>query len=481
MKAMRFLTVDLGASTGKVCVFEKRGTTIKYNEMKRFPTRGLFLLTDRGPMLFWNLPRFFEEVLDALDQDNFVSVGVDAWGVDFGLFDAYGRLLGLPLHYRDVQNKNTMNIFPLDLDKLFQKTGIQPMPINSLFRLYSMVVKNDPLLQSADVFLMIPDIINYWLTGEKSCEYTIATTSQCFSVLTNDWAYDVLDLLNIPRRLFPPVTRPGMVLGHCVCGRYKTTKVIATASHDTAAAISAIPFEKKAIYISLGTWALVGIEIEKPILTREARIMGFTNEGGTAGLNFHANKPGLWLVEECNKEWRLSHEQIVELACAAPEFVAFFDPEDPLLFEPGDMVNKLLQCLRLIKTKEGISKDVGMLARCIFENLAFCYQHAIQKLEYLTKTTYDTIHIVGGGARNQLLCQFIADVTGKTIVVGPYEATSIGNALVQLIGLEEIGNIAEGREIVSRSFSSEIKTLEPKNTEIWEKAYRKWVNIVEKS
>ncbi|MEM2567653.1 MAG: FGGY family carbohydrate kinase, partial [Candidatus Bathyarchaeia archaeon] len=237
---MRVLAVDLGATSGKICIIEKKRQRLNHYEISRFATRGLTLLTKLRPILFWNLPRFFEQMLAVISSEKILAVGIDSWGVDFGLFDAWGRLIGLPVHYRDPRTINIMDKLPISTESLFYRTGISPMPINSLFQLYAMVLQNDPVLNIARVFLMIPDIFNFWLTGECFCEYTIATTSQCLSLQGYSWAYDILEVFNIPREIFPPIIKPGVIIGQNKYPGLGKFKVIATASHDTAAAIASI-------------------------------------------------------------------------------------------------------------------------------------------------------------------------------------------------------------------------------------------------
>lgn len=472
---MRVLAVDLGATSGKICIIEKKRQRLNHYEISRFATRGLTLLTKLRPILFWNLPRFFEQMLAVISSEKILAVGIDSWGVDFGLFDAWGRLIGLPVHYRDPRTINIMDKLPISTESLFYRTGISPMPINSLFQLYAMVLQNDPVLNIARVFLMIPDIFNFWLTGECFCEYTIATTSQCLSLQGYSWAYDILEVFNIPREIFPPIIKPGVIIGQNKYPGLGKFKVIATASHDTAAAIASIPVEKNTLYISLGTWALIGAEVCEPILTLEAMEAGFTNEGGVEKINFHANRTGLWLIEECNYEWGLSYEEIVKLAEKATPFQVFFNPNEPKLLIPGRVTNAIKEYFR--KQLGRAPKNIGEIFRTIFENLVLSYKYTILKLEQITKKQYNLIYIVGGGIKNRLITQMIADATGKVVLLGPSDAASIGNGIIQFIALGELSDLCEGRQLVNKSFPWQ--SLSPKNTDVWEKAYKKWLEIVE--
>jgi rhamnulokinase len=368
---------------------------------------------------------------------------VDTWGVDFALLDENGRLVSLPYHYRDVRTKGVMKkaFEVVPKDEIFQRTGIQFMEINTLYQLYSMVLSNDPFLKTAKHLLMIPDVFNFWLSGEMVSEYTIASTSQCYSVPDGEWAYDLLEKLSIPTEIFPKVVPPGTILGKCRVK--KGINVIATACHDTASAVVAVPLEGEGIYISSGTWFLVGTELERPLLSKEALERNFTNEGGYGKIRFLKNATGMWLLEECNRIWKKDYSEIIE------------------------SVRNYLE-----RTGQKILERIGEISRLIFESLAFNCRWIVEQIKELTGKRYGKIHVVGGAVRNDLLMSFIASATGKTVVAGPVDATPIGNALVQLITLGAIANINEARKIVKESF--ELKTFEPENMEEWNEGYEEW-------
>ena len=417
--------------------------------------------------------------MGVVKQRKAASLAVDSWGVDFALLDSQGRLISLPVHYRDQRTKGVMEqtFAKLGEKRIYERTGIKSMPFNTLYQLYSMVLQNDEQLKLAQTFLMIPDLFNFWFTGEKVCEYTIASTSQCYSVPQKEWAYDLLETLSIPTTIFPEVVSPSTVLGGLKFGERKT-RVIATACHDTASAVAAVPFEGPGIYISSGTWSLIGTEVEEPILSEQAMKYGFTNEGGVNCIRFLKNATGMWLIEECNRAWGLDYGEIVALAAKAPSFPGFINPDDHELLFPGKMSEKILDYLA--KTGQTIPNDVGVLARLIFESLVLNYKYVVERLEQALSKSFEVIHIVGGAARNDLVNQFLANATKKEVVAGPYEAAAIGNALVQFIALGEISGLEEGRRLVRNSF--ELKRFSPKKdeVEVWEEAYAKWKQLTGK-
>lgn len=467
--AVKVLSIDLGATNGKIYEVELKDR-LTVEEIKRFRTEGTFLPGKDREHFVWNLPGFYEEIKGVLETSDALSVGVDTWGVDFALLDENGRLVSLPYHYRDVRTKEVMKkafeIVPKD--EIFQRTGIQFMEINTLYQLYSMVISNDPFLKTAEHLLMIPDVFNFWFSGEMVSEYTIASTSQCYSVPDREWAFDLLEKLSIPTEIFPKVVPPGTVLGKCRVK--KGMKVIATTCHDTASAVVAVPFEGEGIYISSGTWFLVGTELERPLLSKKALERNFTNEGGYGKIRFLKNATGMWLLEECNRIWKKDYSEIIESARNAPGFQAFLDPDREEFLHPGNMLERIRNYLE--RTGQKILERIGEISRLIFESLAFNCRWIVEQIKELTGKRYGKIHVVGGAVRNDLLMSFIASATGKTVVAGPVDATPIGNALVQLITLGAIANINEARKIVKESF--ELKTFEPENMEEWNEGYEEW-------
>lgn len=470
---MKVISIDLGGTSGRVVLVEKKGSKLSLREIARFRTRGMFLPTKERNLLVWNTPKFYEELLNILNglEEDVESLGIDSWGVDFVLLDSKGRLMFLPYHYRDERIMGVMEIVieKLGRRKIYEETAIQFMPINTLYQLYSMIMSNDPLLDIARTFLMIADLFNYWLSGETVCEYTLATTSQCYSVPKNEWAFDILRDLSIPIDIFPEVVKPGTVLGKAK-NIAKNIKVIATACHDTASAVVAVPFEGEGIYISSGTWSLIGIESDEPIVNEKSLLNDFTNEGGVGKIRFLKNTTGMWILEECNREWNLNYSEIMKKASSAKPFIAFIDPDDERYLLPGEMTKKISEYLK--ETNQNIPENIGEFARLIFENLAFNYKWVIEKLEEIVERSFDTIYIVGGASRNDLVNQFTANVTGKRVVAGPYEATSLGNAMIQLITIGEISDMKEARKLIKESFPC--REFLPEETGIWEDKYYQW-------
>ena len=470
---MKVISIDLGGTSGRVVLVEKKGSKLSLREIARFRTRGMFLPTKERNLLVWNTPKFYEELLNILNglEEDVKSLGIDSWGVDFVLLDSKGRLMFLPYHYRDERIMGVMEIVieKLGRRKIYEETAIQFMPINTLYQLYSMVMSNDPLLDIARTFLMIADLFNYWLSGETVCEYTLATTSQCYSVPKNEWAFDILRALSIPTDIFPEVVKPGTVLGKAK-NIEKDIKVIATACHDTASAVVAVPFEGEGIYISSGTWSLIGIESDEPIVNEKSLLNDFTNEGGVGKIRFLKNTTGMWILEECNREWNLNYSEIIKKASSAKPFIAFIDPDDGRYLLPGGMTKKISEYLK--ETNQNIPENIGEFARLIFENLAFNYKWVIEKLEEIVERSFDTIYIVGGASRNDLVNQFTANVTGKRVVAGPYEATSLGNAVIQLITLCEISDMKEARKLIKESFPC--REFLPEEASLWEDKYYQW-------
>ena len=475
--AQKVVTVDLGATGAKISSFELKDGKLIHEELGRFRTQGLILRTGKDFSLVWNLPRFYEEIVKIITELNieFESLAVDTWGVDYALLDSKGRLLSLPYHYRD---KRTVGIMEKALERIgkeriYDRTGIQFMPINTLYQLYSMVLSEDELLNMADTFLMIPDLLNYWFTGEKVCEYTISSTTQFYDYRNETWAWDILEDLSIPLKIFPKIVKPGTILGESEVNGRKF-KVVATTSHDTASAVVGVPFEKRGIYISSGTWSLVGVELEKPLVNEKSMEMNFTNEGGYGGrIRFLKNATGMWLIEQCNEKWKMSYGEMIDLARSGGRFSAFLDPDHTDFLLPGDMENKI--AANLEKTGQKVPRDRGTFVRMLYENIVFNYKWIVESLESILSTEFEVIHVVGGASRNEFLNGLIADATGKMVIAGPHEATSYGNAMVQMMALNWLDNLEEARDVLRNSV--ELKVFEPKDTAVWNDMYEKWVKI----
>jgi rhamnulokinase len=419
---------------------------------------------------------------------NLASAGLDTWGVDFGLLAADDGLLGNPFHYRDSRTNGMLEAaFRIEpRDEIYRQTGIQFMQLNSLFQLLAMALSGSPVLAATKSFLNMPDLFNFWLTGRKASEFTIATTTQCYDPCACAWARPMLERLGIPSDIFQPVVQPGEVLETIRPGLAEEIgcgplKVIASASHDTAAAVAAVPASAPDyIYLSSGTWSLMGIEIDEPIISAQSLEYNFTNEGGVGGtFRFLKNIMGLWLVQECRREWAhagqsYSYDEITRMASEAPAFGPLVSVSDSLFLPPGGMPSRIQAFCQ--KTGQHVPQTRGEIVRCALESLALEYRLVAERLDILRGRRQPVIHIIGGGSQNTLLNQFTADATGRTVIAGPVEATAIGNVLVQAMALGVLPSLAEGRALVRRSF--DVKVFEPKDTAAWDTAYERYKGLL---
>jgi rhamnulokinase len=417
-------------------------------------------------------------------QPRVASMGVDTWGVDFGLLDAKGLLIENPYHYRDKRTEGMMDkAFSLmPKDQIYQHTGIQFMPFNSVFQVLALKMQHPEVLAKTQHLLLMPDLVTYFLTGDVSVEYTIASTSQMMDMATGQWSEPVLKALDLPVGILPKVVRPGSAKGTLRKAVVKelgtgSVPVIAVGTHDTASAVAAVPAGVAAgtwAYLSSGTWSLMGIEAPKAVINATTSKLSFTNEGGVGGtIRVLKNIMGLWLVQECRRFWagqgeELDYSQITQMASKAKPFQGAIYIEHGEFLSPGRMPEKINQVLR--STGQAEISDKGQMVRVVLESLALRYAEVMDSLEKLAGHKIDVLHIVGGGIKNELLNQFAADATGKTVVTGPVEATVLGNVLMQAAATGQIKSLAEGRSIVAKSF--ETKTYQPKEQAAW-KAFRK--------
>ncbi|HEX6709737.1 MAG TPA: rhamnulokinase family protein [Rubrobacter sp.] len=464
-----YLAVDLGAESGRVLLGRFDGERMSVEEVHRFPNVPVWV----SGAIYWDALRIFQEVKTGLakggEAGDISGVAVDSWGVDFALLDGEGELLSNPRNYRDPRTDGMMEqAFRLvPREEIYYKTGIQFMQINTLYQLLAM--RDSPLLETADRLLLIPDLLNYWLTGEKVGEFTNVTTTQLYDLHAGDWARDVAGDMQIPGHIFPRIVQPATHLGPLLyevadeTGLAEGTTVTAAASHDTASAVVAVPAEgENFAYISSGTWSLVGVETPGPVLTSEAMHSNFTNEGGFGGkTRFLKNVMGLWLLQECRRQWiregrEFSYEELARLAEDAPSG-PLVDPDHPAFLAPGDMASRIKSFCE--ETGQRPPEEPAAVARCVFESLALKYGHAIEQAEGLTGQTIGTINVVGGGSQNALLCQLTAGAAQLPVVAGPVEATAIGNVMVQAFAQDKVGSLEEMRAVVRDSF--EVSTYEP--------------------
>jgi rhamnulokinase len=480
--------VDLGAQSGRVAVGRFDGERLGVTEVHRFANVPVRV----RDTLNWDILAVYRDVLDGLraagrEAGHVDSIAVDSWGVDFALVDAKGRLVQNPVHYRDARRARAMDdaLARVPARELYNRTGIQLMPINTVFELAAMATERDPALDGAKTMLLIPDLIHYWLCGSTTSELTNATTTQCFDPHTGGWAADLLERLDVPTRLLPDVVRPGTRLAPLATevaeeAGLRDAEVVAVATHDTGSAVAAIPFRHAdSVFISVGTWSLVGLEVTKPVITDAAFAANLTNEGGVDGtFRLLRNVTGLWLIHECRRVWAQegrehSFDQLVALAKDAPALQSFIDPNDSAFGDPGDMPARVRAfCAH---TGQPEPADPGAVVRCILESLALKHAQTIDLLASVTGAAPREIHIVGGGARNELLCRWTADAAGLTVLAGPEEATLLGNLVVQAMALGEISSLAEAREVIRASVVP--TAYEPQATSAWHEARERFASI----
>ena len=487
-KSKNFLAFDLGAESGRGILGRFDGTQIKLEVLHRFPNGGIRILDN----LHWDIVSLWREIKNTLsicarNGSSIASIGVDTWGVDFGLLDKSGHLIGLPFHYRDSRTTGVLEkVFDLmPRQSIFELSGCQFMEINTVYQLYSMVLANSPLLRIAETFLTIPDLINFWLTGQKVAEFTNATTTQLYDPRKENWSAELCQALSIPLGIFPEIIQPGTDIGLILSSvtdetSLQPTRVIAPACHDTGSAVAAVPvLDGSWAYISSGTWSLMGIEVDEPIITEQSLDLNFTNEGGVNNtFRFLKNIMGLWLIQECRRKWsrsgeQMSYDEILQIVDQAEPFKALIDPDHYSFLASGDMPTRIVDFCK--QTNQNLPLTKGEVVRSALESLALKYRWVLEKLEFVRGETISTIHIIGGGAQNELLCRFTADATKRRVIAGPVEATSIGNLLVQMTSSGTIGSIAEGREIVAKS--SKLIHYEPTGSQQWDQAYNRFLEI----
>ncbi len=487
----KILAFDLGAESGRAVVGHFEDDRLRLEEIHRFPNGPVQVLDS----LHWDVLRLWSEIQHGLGLaakaygHDLASVGLDTWGVDFGLLAADDTLLGNPHHYRDSRTDGMMEaafqIVPRA--EIYERTGIQFMQLNSLYQLFAMARVNSPALAAAQTFLNMPDLFNLWLCGCKASEFTIATTTQCYDPCAGDWARDMLNKLGIPSHIFGEIVPPGTLLGGLRASVCEETgspviPVVASAGHDTAAAVAAVPTASRDyIYLSSGTWSLMGFELAEPIITEQSLAYDITNEGGVAGMfRFLKNIMGLWLVQECRREWTragedYSYDDLTRMAAESPDFGPLVALSDSRFLAPGDMPGRIQAFCR--ETEQAVPETKGQIIRCALESLALEYRRVAERLQELVSCPRPTLHIFGGGSKNRLLNQFAADATGCTVVAGPAEATAIGNVLVQAIALGYLADLAEARALVRRSF--EVESYEPRDSAAWDEAYQRYLTLVD--
>jgi rhamnulokinase len=463
------------------------GERVRLEEVRRFPTRSIRLPDG----LYWDALGLFGEITAALGDVRASgvrvrSVGIDSWAVDFGLLDKRGALIGNPLSHRDGRAAAAMQdaVRRVSAEEIYAITGVQFLPINTLFQLLAL----EPTLDQAATLLLIPDLLAYWLTGERHAEATNASTTQLLDARTGEWSHQLIERLGLPSRIFPAIVEPGSTVGGLLAsvavatGLPRLTPVTAVASHDTASAVVATPLKGgAAAFISSGTWSLVGVELDEPVLTPHARSLNLTNERGFGGTtHLLKNVMGLWLVQECRRAWfrdgdTPDYGDLAGLAAASPSG-ALFDPDLPELLAPGDMPARIR--LACAKKDQQVPEERPAILRSIFDSLACKYRLVLEQIEEVTGRTIDTVHVIGGGSQNAFLCQLTANVTRRVVLAGPVEAAALGNILVQMHAFGDIGPLGEIRDLVGRS--AEIRRFEPEvGDEAWRALYDRFRNLLD--
>jgi len=487
-KTTRYLALDLGAESGRAIVGTFDGKKLTLQEVHRFSNGPVKV---RGRM-YWDALRLFAEMKAGLKQavekhGKLESLGIDTWGVDFGLLDARGDLLGNPVHYRDSRTDGMVAAaFKLvPRAALYRATGIQFMQLNSVFQLLALAKAKSPQLAQAQRLLFMPDLFNYWFTGRAVIERTIASTSQCLNPQTGRWATPMLQKLGIPTKILGALVEPGAVLGPLAAEVAEETgahglKVVTPGGHDTACAVAAVPAAvKNYAYLSSGTWSLMGMELERPVVTEASLKYNFTNEGGVCNtIRFLKNISGLWLVQECRRTWAargeaLDYAALTKQATAAQSLTAFVDPNHPDFLSAGDMPARIQKFCK--RTGQPVPQTKGAIVRVALESLAMKYRWVLERLEELTGQPADVLHMVGGGTQNKLLNQLAANAVGRPVITGPIEATAVGNILMQLLATQRIKSLAEGRRIVRASFPTD--TYEAQHAAVWRAAYAQFLKI----
>ena len=482
-----FLAFDLGASNGRAILGQLENGKITMTELHRFENNYI----EENGVFYWDLPYLFGELKKGLKAFKDANVGdldcfgIDTWGVDYGLLDENGELLGNPRSYRYAVDADCEAAWEkVDFPTLFSRTGIANQGYNTAYQLYRRKREGDWALDKAATMLLMPDLLGYLLTGEKKSEYTITTTTMLYNPTTRDWDWETIEALGLPREMFTQIDRAGQLRG---CLRREIAEEIginqaafaAVGCHDTASAVAAIPGSGNFAFCSSGTWSLFGVETDKPILTEDVRNANFTNEGTIqGGFRPLKNIMGLWLIQDCRRQWQsqgmdISWNDIVKAAQEAEPFRTIIDPDYSEFFAGGDMVGKIQEFAR--KTGQPVPETVGQVARAIYESLALKYRWALERLQEIKGEKLGQLNIVGGGINNKMLCQMAADSLNLPVVTGPVEGAAIGNLLAQGIALGAVKDLEELRQIVRNSEA--VTEYTPNHTPEWEAAYQKLLSL----
>ena len=489
MAELKMLAIDLGASSGRGIVGSFDGKKLTLRENHRFSNDPVMV----NGCFTWDILRIFFEIKQSISKtvlagDDVTSMGIDTWGVDYGLLDKGGRLLANPTHYRDTRTVGIEEYVDktVPLSEIYRVAGIQSMEFNTLYQLAAEKRDNPDLLAVSARLLNTPDLLNYFLTGEMANEYTIVSTGALLDAKKRDYAFDLMDRLGIPKHLFGKLVQPGNCLGKLLpqiteeVGKNRI-RVVNVASHDTASAVIAVPSRKEDfVFISSGTWSLMGTELREPLINEQSRAMNFTNEGGAMGtIRFLKNIMGLWILQESRRQWKregseYSFAQLEQWAKEAKPFRSLINPDDATFNTPGNMPERIREFCR--KTAQPVPESVGEVVRCIYESLALKYRMTVESIESLQNRKVSVINVVGGGTKDHFLSQMTADACGKHVTAGPEEATAIGNLMMQAIAAGEVKDLGEAREVVAASFDP--KEYEPcTDRAAWDDAFGRFQAI----
>ncbi|MHA1996495.1 MAG: rhamnulokinase [Promethearchaeota archaeon] len=482
-----YLAIDIGAESGRFVGGQLVDEKLSLEELYRFRTQGTEILG----RLYWNLMRFYDEIIEGLrlnagrmGDEKLDGIGIDTWGVDFVLLDEQDQLISSPFHYRDKVMASYEKPFTADFDplELYSITGMQQLPFNSAVQLYALQREEHCSLKHGKTFLMIPDYFNFLLTGNKMVEYTDASTTQLLDARTKKWHGPLLEQLNLPLGLFPTPAMPGQPLGtvhESVLASAPVLKDVAVhliGSHDTASAVIGCPLKNDhSAYLSSGTWSLLGMELKEPVLTRDAMESHFTNEGGFGGMiRFLRNIMGLWLLQRCKSTWEMqrnvsiTYDTIIHDAKENAGLDVLVDPDDPRFLNPSDMLEEIRLYCR--ETGQPVPKKIGEFSEIIFKSLALKYRQVIESMEKVTGKAVEQLHVVGGGSKNAHLCQYTAEAINRPVIAGPDEASATGNIIIQAISTGEVKDVKEGRDIIINSFTP--TTYTPSSPGRWDDIYQ---------
>lgn len=488
MSELKMLAIDLGATSGRGMIGSFDGKKLTLNENHRFDDGSSYI----AGTLQWNITDIYENVKTAIKAagKDIRSIGIDTWGVDYGLIDKSGRLIASPINYRDSRTDGMIEYAEkyMSREELYKITGIQFMNFNTVYQLLAEMRANPRLLDAADRLLMIPDLLNYFLTGVRLNEYTNATTGALIDAKTGKWAYGMLEKFGIPSHILGEIALPGTKVGKLtdsVRAEVGGTDadVFTVASHDTASAIMAVPStEKDFVYISSGTWSLMGTELASPVISDKSLEYTFTNEGGAEGrICFLKNIMGLWIQTECRRDfakkdgYKTSYDDLADMGAKSEPMRSLIDPDDVIFTPPGNMTGRIADYCK--RTGQPVPETKGEFVRCVFDSLALRYRNTLEKIEAMSGIKTPFINIIGGGSKESLLCQYTADACGIPVYAGPSEATAIGNLVSQSIALGELKDLTEARQMVKDSF--DVKCYEPdlKSKEIWDAGYEKFLTL----